>query len=647
MLAQFTRPAVWLGILGTLAIAPAALSQIPVTGGRITGDAGFFVPDTGNTVLFDAGTRTLRLETPNGVTVDSRFIPTSSSLAPIGNRLPGLGDTGTLFGLLSGRAFDPIGNPFFFFNVPTNLNFILNSFVSDSLLRGTLINPISPGAIASTPRVFLPVQGVLLNPFSSGDFSPELGNLYLGSFDANLPSGLINLPPAVRFGTPLVTEFAVPDLVVRSFSPIVFQLAGQGVPNFSSVFDPNLTGALRYDSSSDPFAFVNFNIQIEGTPLAIAGTARGTVIEVNTSAGSAQPRDSFGNFLGFGGTVSFSVTGRGIGTLYDLSNTSAAPVGLVPNSVGFAGNSSTLFNFRDAFGGSIAGQGNLTGFNLLGVFPVVSSFSNLTPPTFNTVDISNLGSNLAAAPVIPPPNLLVGSQTLPGDTSGSTTGTTDSVNTTSTSNVFSSGDIYSGADNFNTYSPSATQVAYTPVGFPSRVFPGLGGYEPVSSNATDTTDTSGADFTDTDIATGSSLTDYTSDDSGSDWYQSQAADEQSWSDWYQAQAEDSQGWSDWYQQQAEDSQSWSDWYQQQAEDSQSWSGWYAEQGDYESAASYANKAGTYSGWAVDEQGDAATYTNWSSDAASDATTYSGWASDAASNASTYSSWSSDSSSSDE
>lgn len=609
MVTKYSQSSLVIGIATSLLLplgiaafhASAALAQIPVTGGNITGDAGFFVPDIGNTVIFDAGTRTLRLETPNGVTVDSRFFPTYGSLNPIGNRLPGFGDTGNLSGLLSGRAFDPAGDPYFF-STPTTLNFSLNYFLSDTVFRGTLITPTSSIAIATTPRAFLPVDGVILNPFSSFDFSANPGFLYIGAFDANLPSGLIALPPVVQFGTPLVTEFAVPDIVVRTLPTINFQLQGQGTPNFTSVFDPIVTGAFRYDNSFDPFAFVTFNVQIAGTPLSIGGSGRTSIIEVSNSTGIAAPRDIFGNFLGFSGSVGFNVSGQGSGTIFDLSSNFNPPPGLAPNSVGFAGNSYASFDLRDSFGGYIIGQGNLTGFNVIGVFPVISSFSSfpgVTPPTFNTVEISNLGVNLAAAPVIPPPSLLIGLIGLSGDTSGSS----DSVSSNPTSDIFISGVISSSYEYINT-----TEIAYAAVGLPSRVFPGLSGYEAVETEeSAGGTDTSSTDSSEDGVATSTSSTDSNGEEiatgtSSTDWVdesnEEQAEYHQSWADWYVKQAEEDGSWSAWHEEMA----AWNTY--QDPTDSGGFAKYHGE-----SAAYYANEAEDHLESAGAETAEASYYSN--------------------------------------
>lgn len=393
MIAQSTRyTTICLGLAGSLVLASAALADIPVTGGRLTGDAGFFIPNRGNTVLFDVATRTLRLQTPNGTTVDSRFIPTLGVLDPVGNRLPQAGDTGRLGGFLSGRAFDPAGNPFPFANVPLAVNFRVNSFTPNiGFLLGTLISPVIPG---DASPVFLPVLNANLDPISSIFYNADNGSLYLGAFDANLPSGLIGLPPSVRFGTPRVTEFDIPpDVITRTERLIQFSFSGAGnlEPDSSINFT---TGDLYYNSLD---AVTDFRLQVQGTPYVIQGTGvDGTQIRIDKGFGEAS---TFGGpFQGFIGPVGFAVDGVGSG-----SSTNAPPFGFRSR------NTSTNFAFVDNFGTRIVGSntGSTVNFDIYGTFNfTVSSFSGITPdPRFNAVDISNAG-NFVPALVTPPTSII-------------------------------------------------------------------------------------------------------------------------------------------------------------------------------------------------------------------------------------------------
>lgn len=387
----------------TVFSALPALAQIPVTGGRLTGEAAFFRPASGNTVFFDLGPRTLRLETPNGVTVDSRFLPTAGQLEPIGNRLPTTGDRGVLDGLLSGRAFDRSGSPVFFSNVPTQLNFTLNSFVpSTGNLTGSLIQSNS----AANSRIFVPVLDVRLDPTVASLFSVREGSLAAGFFDARLPGGTIGLPNTARFGTPLVNEFAVPDVVVTESRPFSFQFAGVGIPDQSSFFDPFFAGGVRFSSAN---ATTNFTIQLDGTPLIITGSGvAGTIIEIQgiTPASSARSFALPGTNP-FDPRVGYSVLGKGSGTV-----TNSEPL------LFSSGASATTFLFQDNFGNFAQGvSAGVTNFAIAGAAPfTASSFSNLIPTAgVNSVNISS-GGIFVAAPVVPPP-ALVGStrqNTTPG-----------------------------------------------------------------------------------------------------------------------------------------------------------------------------------------------------------------------------------------
>ncbi len=472
---QSTQYALCLSIIGSLAIAPGVFAQIPVTGGRITGDAGFFVPDSGNTTLFDAATRTLRLETPNGVTVDSRVIPTVGVLNPIGNRLPVAGDRGSLGGFLSGRGFDSAGNPVPFSGVPTTLNFTVNSFTPDiGFLEGTLITPTVPGTASP---IFLPVLGATLSPASDISFDANNGTIYGGSFDANLPSGLINLPRTIRFGTPdNVTEFDFPD-TVRLTDPLTnFAISGRGTPTAKSFINPT-TGDIFYDSLD---AVVDFRIDIQGTPLKIEGSGRsGATIAISNSLGIFSS-DPCGCFTGFVGPVNFSVIGNGSGSATNFS----------PQQFR-SKYSDTEFFFQDDLGHFIRGSSSdsRVSFDIFGTFAfTTSSFTGIVPdPSLNTADLSNDGIFIPA-PVIPPPSLVGNGSPTPGlgGGTGNTGGNTGNTGG-NTGNTGGNTGTTGGNTNVRTITVSLPQIRNSSttqviqVGPPSRVFPGIGDVVVVAS----------------------------------------------------------------------------------------------------------------------------------------------------------------------
>lgn len=440
---------------GLLATSTSALAQIPVTGGRLTGEAAFFAPNTGNTLFFDLGTRTLRLNTPNGVTVDSRFSITSGGLEPIGNRFPRAGDRGSLTGVLSGRAFDQAGSPVFFSNVPTQLGFTVNQFAPFGQFVGTLIRPTTPQASAN---IFLPVTGVVLSPTSRQSFTGSPGLLAVGGFDASLPTGTIGLPNTLRFGTPLVSEFAVPDTVIRGERRLNFSLNGVGIPNppgtigdpLGSFFDPFFAGGVRFSSAN---ATTNFNIQLEGTPLSITGSGNAaTLIEIQ----GINPASSASTFF-LPGTnpaapaVSYSVVGTGSGS---VSNSEPLRFSSI--------NSSTRFTFQDAMGNTAQGISlGVTNFAIAGAQPfTVSSFSNLTPsPSINAIAVDNVG-RFVPAPVTPPPALFLPGTSSPLNSSSSIDPQLNYSGTTTAQNTPASGASENSVPGFNTTTlPPITALA--------------------------------------------------------------------------------------------------------------------------------------------------------------------------------------------
>ena len=260
MTTQSTKYAVCLGLAGSLAfaIAPAVQAEIAVTGGRTSGDAAFFVPKTGNTVLFDINTRLIKLETPNGVTVNSRFTPSAGRLDPT-TGVPKGGETGRLEGTLSGRAFTPAGQPFFFQDIKTILDFKLTSFDYNRVMGGSLISPSEAG---SAPVIFLPSLNASLSSESSSNFQTQSGQLYVGSFAANLPKGSIDLPSDVKFtmGTDFI-EFDGTKLTARADTK--FKLEGRGDKNSVTTISADDEGSGGKVSFSTDNSTTTF--KIEGT----------------------------------------------------------------------------------------------------------------------------------------------------------------------------------------------------------------------------------------------------------------------------------------------------------------------------------------------------------------------------------------------
>jgi hypothetical protein len=201
MITKSMQYAVCLGLTGSLAVAlaPAARAQVQVRGGSFSGSAAFFVPtpgtggasSTGKVELFDLGIKQLRLETSAGNTSTAIFVPTAASFNAGSDNRPTAGDTGTLKGGLSGIAFSITGGtPVPFSNRQTVLNFSVNSFSSNSgTINGTLIGPQQAG---NAPLVFLP--NVEATVAAGSSFQATRGDLQLGDLNADLKTGVIDLP---------------------------------------------------------------------------------------------------------------------------------------------------------------------------------------------------------------------------------------------------------------------------------------------------------------------------------------------------------------------------------------------------------------------------------------------------------------------
>lgn len=199
-----TRLAAGLAIASGLALLfPAAgNAQIRVTGGQLNGNAAFFVPGqniapgqtTPGTSLFDLSVQELRIESENGTTTTSVFVPTSATFDDGGNRTVDAGDTGIVQGYLSGVALTQTGNLLPFSQRETVLSFEVDSFASSLNFNGTLI---SPSVLGSAPLIFLP--GLENATVEGSDFTATSGELQVGDLDTSLTDGLINLPSTLTF----------------------------------------------------------------------------------------------------------------------------------------------------------------------------------------------------------------------------------------------------------------------------------------------------------------------------------------------------------------------------------------------------------------------------------------------------------------
>ena len=247
MIFKSIRAACGLTITGTIALALATSANaqsdsIPVTGGRlIFNDTQIFVPDSG---AVNPSTDVFR-----GTDPDSFIIRTSQGNIPLNARFtsiilpqlstspgskPSVGDTGLVLGTLTFRGFTAAGEPGLFTNIPTELNFRINSgdfgtaqpFTKyqtppTTLTEvGTISTPTSytvvtrttpvvivqyqPGTIPPTSRTLTSVVPVTTIPASA--FNTDIpGNSYDASFNAQITDGSVSLPTPPGFnptGTP-------------------------------------------------------------------------------------------------------------------------------------------------------------------------------------------------------------------------------------------------------------------------------------------------------------------------------------------------------------------------------------------------------------------------------------------------------------
>ncbi|MDB9504757.1 hypothetical protein PN441_16890 [Spirulina major CS-329] len=240
MMSKFAhKTALSLGLLGSLAavaVAPAAEAQVRVTGGNVSGAAGFFIPDSGNISLFDLAIQNMQIVSPNGVLTNPLFIPTATGGfvdADTSNSVTA-GDTGLITGKLSGIAFSAGGSLIPFSQVDTALAYNVGNFTQ-------IGNPIVGSLISANnlPQLFIPTAKTITSSSSEVTITPGVGNgrgMSIGSLNANLTAGLINLPSDVQFRSSSSPVVQTPYSLPRNLK---FKFEGSNVtPELGSDLDP-------------------------------------------------------------------------------------------------------------------------------------------------------------------------------------------------------------------------------------------------------------------------------------------------------------------------------------------------------------------------------------------------------------------------
>jgi len=344
---QPTRFVIGLGLIASsLTVTTVARADIPITGGQVSGEAAFFTQTnisntttlptltrTGQPVLFDTVIQTLRIVTPNGTTTTSRFLPNAARFTDVnGNSRPDGGDTGRLEGALSGVAFNRVGSPVFFQNIPTALNFTLTSFNPVFTDIGSLISPRQEG---TAPLLFLPRVNVTLSESSNSTYNSRLGLLETGAFAGNLTGDFIGLPSDLQLRPAAGDVTFIPLFSERR---VKFDFRGNNAEVDRAAFGENPLGG------SDELTFAgevtDFQVQSVGT----AGTREFKVtgsgtLDITLSGPFDIRRDSLDlNGLTQGDTIDYRIQGEGPGFVGFTGS----------NSIAYSGVSrrETKFNFE-------------------------------------------------------------------------------------------------------------------------------------------------------------------------------------------------------------------------------------------------------------------------------------------------------------
>lgn len=414
---QPTRFIVSLGVLaGSLTISTVAQADIPVTGGRATGDAAFFLPSAitpgatntptpaGAPILFDTSIKTLTIVTPSGTTTTSRFTPNASRFSDVnGNNTPDKGDTGRLEGTLSGVAFSS-GNPVFFQNVPTALDFKLDTFSPNQIQGGTLV---SPKEVGTAPLVFLPLNNVTLSSEASNTFKADAGLLNVGPFAADLTGDFIGLPANLQFQS----GGSASNEVVVLGRRIKFDFEGKNVlPTAGTDLNP-LDGTLAFNGPT-----TKFKVQSVGTPgtreFKIEGEGTTTNLDIKLSAPSFKQEGTLSNTA----STSYEIKGESAGSVAFGTN----------NGLAFTETSrrDTNFKFEQATGKLDGKSGGNINFVLTSGATGSSSFS----PVVGNNSVNNNGTTFTQTPPL--------TSTTTGTSSSTGTSTSTSTSSTSSTSLF-------------------------------------------------------------------------------------------------------------------------------------------------------------------------------------------------------------------
>ncbi|MDX2231954.1 MAG: hypothetical protein NW220_20130 [Leptolyngbyaceae cyanobacterium bins.349] len=432
---QPTRLITCLGLVaGSLAITHVAHADIPITGGQVTGEAAFFtqtnVPTTaaptltrtGQPVLFDTVIQTLRIVTPNGTTTTSRFLPNAARFTDVnGNSRPDSGDTGRLEGALSGVAFNRLGSPVFFQNIPTALNFTLSSFTPVFTDPGSLINPRQEG---TAPLLFLPGVNVRLSPASNTTFNSRFGLLETGAFAGNLTGDFIGLPSDLQLRPATGDVTLVPVVLGRR---VKFDFEGKNARVDEAAFGVNPDTARRELNFAG--TVTDFQIQSVGTPGTREFQVKGSgSLDITLTGPFDIKKDSLNlNGLTTGQTVDYQIKGEGPGF---VAFTGA-------NSVAFSGTSrrETQFKFER---GDRTFEGRSDGDVSFVVNDRRDNIDFNSPNFSFTVPVVNVGvtTTTTGAPFVSTPPLTGGV-----GVTGSTTTTTTTSSFVFTTTVFNTNSI--------------------------------------------------------------------------------------------------------------------------------------------------------------------------------------------------------------
>ncbi|MEA5472313.1 hypothetical protein, partial [Spirulina sp. 06S082] len=315
--------ALGLGIVSTLALATVpAKAQIQVTGGTVSGNAAYFIPELATQGIrpFDLQVQSLTIVSPNGTLTNPAFVPTALGgyTDTDGGNTVTSGDTGLIRGRLSGIGFDSNGFIIPFSQVDTILGYQVGSFASDTSIVGSLLSAGSSQYFLS--NLYGNVGDVLIP-----------GKMEVGALNGDLKTGLIALPSTIQFSGSSGGSLIPGTLELAS--KVKFEFKGNNAQVAANTTENDLNGAdgeIKFLGEADSFKIET----IGGGDLKVKLSGTDGVVDFNLTNGTTVGSVTDGTGFVATDTVDYKIKGQGTGIFGFLSDVGANFAGTNATSSG-------------------------------------------------------------------------------------------------------------------------------------------------------------------------------------------------------------------------------------------------------------------------------------------------------------------------